>query len=452
MNKWLIAGVIAAAVLLSSGGMFLLRWGEPVDTAPVVRGRITEFVDERGKTRLPEIHRITMPFSGRIEPIQLVEGQRVAKGQVVAQIVPSDLQLAIDQARAAVDRFAAAIEENEDHSVEHRAREQANELVDLMIKTAQAANARLTSSEKRLQYARQYRKELEDLFQQQATSEDEFERAQVDEVDRQVQYAQDALIWQAAESMRKAAELLPKIIDAYVNRKAKTRRVLEHQKAEAQARLNEMLTRKQRGTMRSPVDGVVLACLVKNERFLPAGIELLRIGQIERLEVEADVLSLDVGRIHPGDRAEIYGPAVGAEAGDGVPGVVRRIYPAAFTKISSLGVEQQRVKVIIGFDKDALGRLLRRRNLGVEFRVRVRIITDEKADALLVPRSALFRGPDGSGQVFVVRGWRARQPRVEVGLINDRHAEIRSGLQEGDRVVVAPESNLRDAMRVRLSR
>ena len=94
--------------------------------------------------------------------------------------------------------------------------------------------------------------------------------------------------------------------------------------------------------------------LVENEQHLPAGTELLTIGQLDQLEVETDVLSQDVVRVQTGDAVEVYGPAVGGGLGEGVPGIVHQIYPAGFTKVSSLGVEQQRVKVIVRFAPDII--------------------------------------------------------------------------------------------------
>jgi HlyD family secretion protein len=128
---------------------------------------------------------------------------------------------------------------------------------------------------------------------------------------------------------------------------------------------------------------------------------------------------------------------------------VSNIYPSGFTKISSLGVEQQRVKVIVQFDGDDLRRLLDERGIGVGYRVRVRIRTSEKPDALRVPRSALFRGPGSKWQVYAIRGGQTRLQAVEVGLINDRMAEITDGLEDGDFVVRAPESGLEDGQRVK---
>jgi energy-coupling factor transporter ATP-binding protein EcfA2 len=172
----------------------------------------------------------------------------------------------------------------------------------------------------------------------------------------------------------------------------------------------------------------------------------LEITRFTAAEVEADILTLDVVAAKVGDAVEIYGPAIGQPS---VRGKVARIFPAGFTKVSSLGVEQQRVKVVIHFDdKDELKRLLRERGLGVGYRVRVRIFTADKSRAILIPRSALFRAADGKWQLFAVRNGRASLQTVEVGLMNDEQAEIRSGVAEGELVVLAPESSLTDGMRV----
>jgi HlyD family secretion protein len=158
------------------------------------------------------------------------------------------------------------------------------------------------------------------------------------------------------------------------------------------------------------------------------------------------VLSLDVVGAKQGDPVRIYGPAIGTPD---AKGTVARVYPAGFTKVSSLGVEQQRVKVIIHFDAEDLTRLRSERDLGVGYRVRVQITTAEKSEALVVPRSALFRGSDGEWRVYAIRDGRATIVPVEIGLFNDKLAEVVEGLAERDRVIVAPESGLEPGMRVK---
>jgi HlyD family secretion protein len=194
------------------------------------------------------------------------------------------------------------------------------------------------------------------------------------------------------------------------------------------------------------VDGVVLHRFLSNEQFVAAGTSLLEIGRLEDLEVEAEVLTLDIVAAKVGDAVEVYGPAIGQPPAQGK---VARIFPAGFTKVSSLGVEQQRVKVIVRFEPAELKRLLADRRLGVGYHVRVRVYTDARADALTVPRAALFRSSRGQWQVFAVRDGRAQLVPVEVGLMSDESAEITAGLAEDEQVILAPESTLSGGARVR---
>jgi HlyD family secretion protein len=197
--------------------------------------------------------------------------------------------------------------------------------------------------------------------------------------------------------------------------------------------------------MSSPIDGVVLERPISNARYLAAGEVLLKIGRLDQLQVEVDVLSQDVVRVKEGDRVDLYGPTIGT---DPVAGRVSRIFPAGFTKISSLGVEQQRVRVIVDFDSAVLARLRDERKLGVGYRVLARIYTAEATDATFVPRAALFRGAAGDWQVYAIRDGRARLAGVKVGLVNDNQAQILDGLTATDVVILAPETNLVDGAKV----
>ena len=205
--------------------------------------------------------------------------------------------------------------------------------------------------------------------------------------------------------------------------------------------------------MTSPVSGVVLERLVTNERFLPAGEILMEIGQLEDMEVEVDVLSLDAVNVKIGNRVELHGPAVGTrldtdQESRPIRGTVKRIFPAGFTKISSLGVEQQRVRIIVDIDPDDLKWLQEERGLGVGYRVRARIITAEKAEAVVVPRSTLFRNVNGDWQLYAVEEGRAKARVVRLGMLNDETAEVLEGVKVGDLVVLAPESSLSDGVLV----
>ena len=448
MNRSIMIGIFAVAIVLAWATAAAWLRGVPVEMAPAQRGDIREFIDERGKTRLPMVHSVTMPYDGRIEEITLREGDLVTEGQVVARVVAADLDNAVAETQAVVQRLEASISQNDDTTVEETSEQQALRFVESMASTVASAEARKTSGRAKLDYAEKNRARIRQLASSGARTEDDLDRAELEFVQGQVDYRQDELIWRSMVSIEAATKLLPKMIRQYIARKDLNRSVLQKERAEAEARLRQMLIRQQRGTMTSPVSGRVLEHPVENERHLAAGTVLLKIGRIDQLEVEADILSQDVIDIKPDDAVEIYGPAIGAHAGNGVAGRVTRIYPAGFTKVSSLGVEQQRVKIIIQFAPGVLKDLRASRDLGVDYRVRVRVFTANRTNTLLVPRSALFRGADNSWRVFAVRGGRAVMQPVDVGLINDEMAEVTSGVQENEAVVLAPESSLSPGDRV----
>lgn len=447
---WILGGMIVCG-LVAWGIVHAASSGVSVETAPVTKERIREFVDERAVTRLPRTYLITMPFAGRIEEITRKEGDKVSKGgpdnpeDYVARIVPRDLELAVQQADAAHKALEARIRENDDNTVEQTGHQQTLDFVKSMNSTVAAAAARVAAGKARHAYAESNLGRIRDAVGAGAYTKDDLERATLRELEARVDYQQDTLVHDAMLAMQAATNLMPTMVQQYITRKGLTGNVLQEQKAEAWAHLQRVRQDQDRGLMYSHVDGVVLRRHNTNERFLAAGQPLLEIGKLEELEVEADVLSLDVVDAKVGHPVEIYGPAIGSSP---AMGKVARIFPAGFTKVSSLGVEQQRVKVIVHFDREDLARLLKDPGLGEGYRVRVKIFTAEQADALTVPRSALFRGRKGQWQVYVVRDGRARIQTVQVGLINDEAVQITSGTAAGERVVLAPESNLTDGARV----
>jgi len=445
MKLWMVVTMVAATIAALGFGYVQFTGGVPVQTAVVRTGAIRELIDEQAKTRLPKVHLITMPFTGRIESIDLAEGTPVKKGQSVARIVPGDMELMWKEAKSAVDRLDAAIEENKYVKIEKTTHQQALKFVLSMNSTVAAARERVRAGSAKLEYAKSHLDRTLQLRASNAKTLDDEEQARLQKVQSEIEYQQDKLVLAAVEAMQAATVLMPRAVLEYIDRKDLTGKVLEMQRAEAEAHLSRVETDKQRSVMTSPVDGVILQRNENNERYLSAGTVLLAIGDLSQLEVEAEILSQDVVRIKPAAAAEIYGPAIGPTP---AKAAVARIFPGGFTKVSSLGVEQQRVKVILHFDPGDLTKLRRYQNLGVDFRVRVRVFTAASENSLVVPRSALFRGPGGQWQVFAVRNRRAELQTVAVGLMNDEAAEINEGLAEGETVVLSPETSLLPGTRV----
>ncbi len=452
-KTWLILAGAIIGVVVAWLVVARLYSSVEVEAATAEMGAIREFVDERAKTRLRQTYLITMPYTARIKPITLTEGTPVKQGEPVAEVVPEDIELAVAEATAGQREADAAIAENADLGVEQSLLQQAAKVVESMKGMTAAAAAQEEASKASFEYAVNDLNRIRELRKSRARTADELEQATLRRERSAAAYRQSRGMHSAMKWLQLAADLTPQLIRRYIARKKLSAAVLQQRKAGIDARLQKALLDRDRGTMTSPVDGVVLSRALSNEQLVPAGTTLLQIGRLEDLEIEADVLSLHAVKAEQGDKVEIYGPAVGKRRADGkdyAQGIVEKIYPAGFTKISSLGVEQQRVRVIIRISDEDLAWLRRERKLGVGYRVRVRIITAEKSSAVVIPRSALFRGTGGQWQVYAVRHGRTQIQDVQVGLINDQSVEITAGVSQGEQVVLAPESNLEDGARVRV--
>lgn len=395
-----VAGVIAAGALWNS-----LRSGVPVDVARVTTGPIDSWIEERAKTRLPEIHRVTMPLAGRVRPITFREGDRVSIGQVVAELDTSDLDSELAESLKQVH--------------------QQERLVESMTSMIASSQAQIRAREAKQDFVTRELERRTGAVAARAFSESDKDAARLLKIEADIDVTKDRLQLNMYEAMEAYTKL--GLEDAFVK---KNRRERDRNRAE----------------IRSPADGIVLKRHESSERVRPAGEVLLEIGRMEDLEVEAEILTQDAVRIPLGARALMEGVAPGAPA---LTGKVHRIYPQGFTKISSLGVEQQRVLVIIRFDDGALERFRDAgKELGIDYRVRARIMINHRDDVKRVARSTLFRSPSGGWQCFVVRENRLVQTDLSLGLMNDFEAEVKDGLSEGDQVVVAPESSLTAGVKV----
>lgn len=443
--KW----IVLALVIIGGVGASMAMFGgakTPVDVGLSEAGPISTFVEEQAKTRLPDVYRITMPLAGRILPIELTEGDHVSVGQTVARLESADLETAVAEGQARVAKLEKQIIENDDTRLEVNVLKQFDQLLESMNHTVRSAAEQTTASKAKEDFADTEFRRQERLHGMNATSDRELAEAELLLKQSRVDYAKDMLTLSSMEAMRTAMTIGRETINKQIEKKSLQHDVLEQELAEARLELQQLERDLKRGEIKSDIEGTVLARHVSNKRMLAAGELLLEVGDMSRLEVEAEILSEDAVIMREGFSVEIVGPSIGSEP---VKGVIKRIEPQGFTKVSSLGVEQQRVRVIIAFEPGEIEALNYRGHvLGTDYRVRARIYTGLRSGTITIPRSALFRGTEGGWQVFVVQNGKARRLDVEVGLMNDFRAEILKGIEAGEQVIIAPESSLEDGQKV----
>ena len=386
--------VLAAASLATAA---LLAWAfapRPlqVEVASVTEGPFETSIEEDGKTRLRDRYVVSAPLSGSIGRIALREGDAVEAGALLASIAPV---------------LPAMLDE--------RTRREQQLRVEIAQAQRQRVAARIEGAQVALAQARNEQQRSEQLAKQGfvATTKLETERLAV----------------QAAQKDLEAA--------------VEEGHVAAHEVEQARAALLA-LTQPSGGrgfAVRSPIAGRVLKVVQASEGAVALGAPLLELGDTSRLEVVAELLTADALRAAPGSvvRIERWG-------GDGVlEGRVRRVEPAAFTKVSALGVEEQRVRVLI----DLTSPPEQWRALGDGFRVGVRIVTRTLDKVTKVPVSAVFPRPEGGFAVFVLDGGRARATPVKLGARNGHEAWIESGVAAGATVIVYPPAATRDGLRVK---
>jgi HlyD family secretion protein len=392
MMRWLLRHKTLIVVILAVLGIVAVAmWPETVevDVARVVRGDIRVTLDEDGETRVRDRFTVSAPVSGRLQRIQLEPGDPVKRGAVVARLAPGPSPLLDPRTRS---ELAAAVE----------AARAAVGQAEAERDRAAAALARAKST-----VARQ-----DALAKAGAISRDELEAA--------------GTALRTAEEASRAAE--------FTVQRARYELDLARARLQAPAAAGGPTVE-----IRAPVDGVVLRRLRESEAVVPPGEPLLEIGDPDRIEVVADFLSTDAVRIRPG------APVVIEQWGGGHPlhGRVRRIEPSGFMKVSALGVEEQRVYVVIDF-ADAPEALER---LGDAYRVEVRAVVSEGTNVVKAPIGALFRRGEAWAVFRVVEGI-ATLTMVEVGQRNESEAEIVKGLSEGDAVIMHPPDTIADGMKV----
>ena len=398
MKRWtryavplLVTVALVAAVIYA-----FLPSAVPVDVAVVSRGPLRVTVDEDGKTRIRERYIISAPLQGQLHRIELHAGDPVsAGGTVLASIEPIDPSLldirSLTSTKARVRAAEAAVE----------------------LAQAKSEGAREKHELSKHEYERVMKLRANRVVSQQDADAAEHAERVAHHESRATQFALEVARFELELARAALIRAEPNTSES-----PKTRRRLD---------------------IRAPISGRVLRVFQESAGVITPGMKLLEVGDPYDLEIEVDVLSRDAVNIRPGQKAflEQWG-------GDSpLNARVRLVEPAGFLKISALGVEEQRVNVIL----DLIDPPEKRVSLGDGFRVEARIITWEDANVLKIPAGALFRQGD-AWAVFTIANARARLRQVAVGKSNGLETSIVGGLSEGEQIILHPSDRVHDGVRV----
>ena len=393
LRKW-IRRVLIALALLAVIGLIVVAWipnPVEVEVAEVSRGALIVTVNEDGRTRVKDRYIVSAPVTGNLARLDLEAGDSIEQEQVLARLVPLPPPL-----------------------LDSRTRAEAKARVDAAMAARRQAQAAVNRARFQRDFAKQESQRAQAVVQQGGLARSDADRA--------------ISTYRSSEEDLRSAEF--------------GGRVAEHQLKLAQTTLMQLSGQGEEGEQLeiiSPVAGQVLKVFQESEGVVQSGTPILELGDPAALEVVVDVLSQDATRIPAG------APALIERWGGKNPlrGHVRIVEPSAFTKLSALGVEEQRVNVIIDMDDDH--ELWQ--SLGDGYRVEARISVWEGKDVLRVPASAVFR-LENSWATFVVEDGSAVIRPVELGETNGLETEVISGLDEGEMVIAYPSDSVRDGVSV----
>jgi len=385
---------ILTAALAILGGFLWAFWPRPVpvDTAVIESRTITVEVEEEGEARIREVFTVSAPIAGRMLRLELHAGDRVTAGKtVVARIRPAPPALLDARAR----RVAEATLQAAEAAVELARAEVTRTLAQLGFRQGDAVRAA-------------------ELRGRGAISERDYDMAQLDLT------AAEAAVASAKANLA----------------------VRERERDSAQAALSEDDAASEAAVccteVMAPASGEVLRVLTESAQVVQPGQPLLEIGDPADMEIEVDLLSSDAVRVAPGAQAVING-----WGGEPLPARVLRIDPSATTRVSALGIEEQRVRVVLGFDEDGADRS----ELGDGYRITARIKVWEGEGLTAIPVGALFRA-GSEWATFVVTDGRAVLRRITLGERNARHAAVTEGIAPGEAVILHPNDQVADGVRV----
>ena len=420
----------------------------PVDVAEVKRSDVIVTIDEEGETRIRQRYVVSAPVGGRLRRINLDEGDRVSQGQVIAQIDPLPLNSKIQAAKARLRQWQAEKAGVETQRPKREAIAQAEARIRAAIAKQQETKARVERARADLAQAKRDSLRNQQLHADGVISRQEKERAELEAIVKQRALEAEQKVADSAIAEVKAAQEALAILRAEQQDPDYLLDVYDARIAAVEAELARLTDDAQRTNITSPINGYVLRVNVKSAKYVAAGTQLLELGNPQDLEIVVDMLSSDAVKVQPG--ATMFIKHWGGESI--LEAKVRYIEPSAFTKVSALGVEEQRVNVIADFVAPP-------KALGDRYRLETSTVVWSGKNVLVIPLSALFRCEPGNRRVlsntwctFVVEGDRAQKRQIQVSQRSNFEAVIERGLEAREKVILHPTEQIKTGTRVKILR
>ena len=364
----------------------------PVDVAQVGSGPLTVTIVDDGRTRVKELYVVSSPVAGRVLRLDPEVGDKVIAGEtLLASMLPSGPAF-LDERRV----------------------KEAEAVVKAAEASLQLALSDVARVEAEVEYAQAEISRAEALVQSNAASPARLDKAKL------------SLKTSEAQLSTVRSNVRKRQADLDVAKAALIGPAEENGASDVSGVVNVM----------APISGSVLALRHESEGVVASGTPLLEIGDADDVEVIADFLSHLAVQVKPGANVMVE-----AWGGEPLPGKVRLVEPKGFTKFSALGIEEQRVNIIIDFDKNSEAS----KRIGHGFRVEPRIVLSHQESVLRVPTSAIFR-EEGVWSVFAINQGVAELKYIELGAMNDDYAEVLSGIQDGVEIILYPSEKLQDGV------
>ncbi len=409
MKKWkkrgLIGAGIAAVLILAALSM---SKAVDVEEAEVIRGNVAAVVVEKGKVTSEESADIYSEVQGRVKAVHVEEGDTVARGDSLAEIDAGDLEARIAALEGELKSIEGMERAAQGNASQVRQQEAALEQAELSFELAETAYQR-----------------VQQLYAEGAVTRAELERSQ-----NEMETAAEAV-----EQARAALNAAKKLGEG-------NRLQYQGQKESIQAQLTRLREQKEKAVVTAPADGTVFAAGIQEGDFVSPGTLMFTVGKAGRIKIETYVGTRDIRDLKTGDSVRVLFKMPGKDTE--VSGTITRVNPAAEERVSSLGITEDKIKVLAELDEEP-GELRITPGMSVD----VTFTTQEERDVLAVPREAVF-GDNGKDYVWVIEDGRAVLREITTGTEGDEFVEVEKGLREGQQVILNPhQEGLTEGIKVK---